>query len=189
MFEISVGLDRENRVNGRILQGLQPPGGQDHLAEVDIDNNNKGEKVMHRITQPPGGNSSNILDLQEENGNKIKPYRMASSFVLGDEQPDNNNTKSWDIQTGTRNTLFGPPSPTLSKAEKARINASKQTDYSIKPSKKPFPVNPLTGDILGQPGLKSPEPPRRQSTILPVSPLTGYTLGQPGMKEPEPPRR
>ena len=57
---------------------------------------------LFRITQPPGGNSSNILDLQEENGNKMKPYRMASSFVLGDEQPDNNNTKSWDIQTGDR---------------------------------------------------------------------------------------
>ena len=82
---------------------------------------------------------------------------------------------------GTHNTLFGPPSPTLSRAEKARINARKQTDYSIKPSKKPFPgiavcisycpilvstVNPLTGDILGQPGMKSPTPPRRQSKIV-----------------------
>ena len=70
MSQITVGLDRENRVNGRcvllfllwrfmgfscenvfpdrVLQGLQPPGGQDHLAETDCDNNNNGVKVMHR---------------------------------------------------------------------------------------------------------------------------------------------
>ena len=32
----------------RVLQGLQPPGGQDHLAETDFDNNNIGDRVMHR---------------------------------------------------------------------------------------------------------------------------------------------
>ena len=37
----------ENVFLDRVLQGLQPPGGQDHLAETDSDNNN-GDKVMHR---------------------------------------------------------------------------------------------------------------------------------------------
>merc|ERR1712106_266179 len=188
---MTVGLDRENRVNGRVLQGLQPPGGQDHLAEVDSDNNNQVDKVMHRITQPPGGKSSNIFGLEEENGNTdmgAKPYRMASDFALGHEQPDNANNRQWDSHNGTYNSLFGPPSPTLSKAEKARIKANQPSDYSIKLSKKPFSVNPLTGDVLGLPGVKSPEPPRRQSTTLPVNPLTGDIIGNPGHKAPETPR-
>merc|ERR1711892_211720 len=189
--EISVGLDRENRVHGRSLVTLQPPGGKDHLS--DCNNNCQGEKVTHRITQPPGGKSSDIFGLKEENGNILavegKPYKMASSFELGDEQPDNGMERSSKIPIGTFHSLFGPPSPVLSKAEKARLNANQPSDYSVKPSKKPLPVNPWTGDVLGLPGVKSPEAPRRQSTVLPVNPLTGDIIGNPGQKAPETPKK
>ena len=80
---------------------------------------------------------------------------MASSFVLGHDQPDSNADGSYGMHSGkwsvteyrkvlltpagTFHSLFGPPSPTMSKAEKARLNANKQSDYNIKPSKKPLP--------------------------------------------------
>ena len=90
---------------------------------------------------------------------------MASSFVLGHDQPDNNTDGPCDMQSGkgsvaryrhdiltsagTFHSLFGPPSPTRSKAEMARLNANKPSDYNIKPSTKPLPgklntYNPLS---------------------------------------------
>ena len=80
---------------------------------------------------------------------------MASSFVLGHDQPDIDTDQQCDMQSGkvsvalyrpdlltsagTFHSLFGPPSPTISRAEKARLNANKPSDYNIKPSKKPLP--------------------------------------------------
>ena len=79
-------------------------------------------------------------------------------FMVDPEQPNNNGNLTYNIMTGkgkmvkaqanttkqsqpagTFNTLFGPPSPTLSKAEKARLNARKPANCNIKPSKKPLP--------------------------------------------------
>ena len=74
-----------------------------------------------RITQPPGGNASDIFGLDEENGNietvEEKPdkydsiytntnkyshyyYRMASSFVLGHDQLDNDMDQPCNMQSG-----------------------------------------------------------------------------------------
>merc|ERR1711915_241002 len=161
MSEISVGLDRENRVNGRCVQSLQPPGGKDHLDMIEQEEGNNNTRIMHRITQPPGGRASDIFDPLDANGNVGRPYRMASSFELGDEQPEDNMENKWNNTGGTFHSLFGPPSPTLSKAEKARILAQQPSEYSLKPCKKPLPVNPLTGDILGTGGEKAPETPRK----------------------------
>ena len=73
-----------------------------------------------RITQPPGRNSSDIFGVLEQNGNiepvEGKPYkydsveinsnyshyycRMASSFVLGHDQPDNDTDQQSGMQSG-----------------------------------------------------------------------------------------
>eukprot|EP00090_Calanus_glacialis_P011151 TRINITY_DN19606_c0_g1_i3.p1 TRINITY_DN19606_c0_g1~~TRINITY_DN19606_c0_g1_i3.p1 ORF type:complete len:161 (+),score=42.82 TRINITY_DN19606_c0_g1_i3:71-553(+) len=160
MSEINV-----NRFNGRDLHHIQPLGGR-----TECDNNNQRGKVMNRLTHRPGDNLSNTFWFNDQNGNvesvEEKPYKMATRFMLDPEQPKNNANWPYNITTGTFHSLFGPPSPTLSKAEKARLNARKPSNRNIKPSKKPLPVNPLTGDILGLPGVKSPEPPRRQSNQI-----------------------
>ena len=83
---------------------------------------------------------------------------MTARFMLDPEQPTNNANWPNNITTGkakmvkdranktkqsqpagTFNSLFGPPSPTLSKTEKARLNAMKSSNRNIKPSKKPLP--------------------------------------------------
>ena len=75
---------------------------------------------------------------------------MATRFMLDPEQPKNNanwpNSKTTGKDEtkqsqpeGTFHSLFGPPSPTLSRAEKARLNARKPSNCKIKPSKKPLP--------------------------------------------------
>ena len=83
---------------------------------------------------------------------------MATVFMLDPEQPNNNANWTYNIMTGkgkmvkaqanktkqsqpagTFNTLFGPPSTTLSKAEKARLNERKPSNCNNEPSKKPLP--------------------------------------------------
>lgn len=204
MSTINVGLDRENRVNGKVSSLLQPPGGEDHLSTREEDgsdencnNLNALGKIQHRITQPPGGKSSDIFGLQldNQNGNLNqngdRPYKMASSFALGDDQPDSVYMRAGETLPkgeGTFQTLFGPPSPELSKVEKARLRNREPSDYQLKPSRKPLPVSPLTGDILGLPGAKTPEPSRRKSALS-VNLLTGQVLGDPAQVVPDPPVR
>ena len=83
---------------------------------------------------------------------------MTARFMLDPEQPSNNanwpcnkttgktkmvkaqaNKTKQLLHVGTFHSLFGPPSPTLSNAEKARLNARKPSNRNIKPSKKPLP--------------------------------------------------
>merc|ERR1712080_94353 len=58
-----------------------------------------------------------------------KPHKMASTFELGDEQPETVVIQPRKAKEDSFNNLFGPPT-------EAR-------------KKKPLPLNPVTGELLG----------------------------------------
>jgi len=94
MTKITVGLDENNKVNGGITP-LKPPGGESNLTLCEEPKDTVQEELDDRcvrIMQPPGGSSSDIFKDDEEEEEVVvdtpkKPYRMKSSFELGDE-PD-----------------------------------------------------------------------------------------------------
>jgi len=94
-----------------------------------------------------------------------KPYRMASSFALGCEQPDvvyasSDGSSPCPKQPAkpakskargdTFKALFGPPTPKL--AQNRRTTNSTSPNPTKKIIRKPLPVNPLTGERLGSQG-------------------------------------
>merc|ERR1711997_1403332 len=93
---VNVGLDENNKVNGGITP-LKPPGGDCHLTIGDNSEEEEEELKMHsKVTQPPGGSSSEIFsdsasDISTSSESSVapprKPYRLKSNFVLGHDQP------------------------------------------------------------------------------------------------------
>lgn len=89
MGTITVGLG--NEVSRRV--SLHPPGGESNLFQLTCPQNKT--KTHQRMVQPPGGNSADVFsadqssDTGSENGEEPvrKPYRLASSFTLGEEAP------------------------------------------------------------------------------------------------------
>ena len=100
---------------------------------------------------------------------------MATMFMVDPEQPNNNANWPYNITTGkakrlkaqanktmqsqpagTFHSLFGPPSPTLSKAEKARLNARKPSNRNIKRSKKPLPGTNTLLSVISFPTPSKP---------------------------------
>merc|ERR1712048_1315072 len=61
--KITVGLTADNKVKGGIVL-LKPPGGESVLSLEDEDQ--PQEKSSNRITQPPGGSSTDIFNKNEE---------------------------------------------------------------------------------------------------------------------------
>jgi len=96
---IHVGLDEHDRAGGK--SSVQPPGGESQMSEMTSPDT-KPAKISQRVTQPPGGASTDIFssdcsssDTGSENGEEPvrRPYRLASSFILGDEQPATSKAK------------------------------------------------------------------------------------------------
>jgi len=96
---ICVGLDEHDRAGGKSI--AQPPGGESQMSEMTTPEI-KPSKSSQRVTQPPGGASTDIFssiasasdssssDTGSENGEEQptaarRPYRLASNFVLGDD--------------------------------------------------------------------------------------------------------
>jgi len=79
-----------------------------------------------------------------------KIHGMSSTFELGDEQPEPCLAKSRKARDDSFNALFGPP-PESPRARKAWTKKVKEQEVAVQRqrNKKPLPVNPLTGDILG----------------------------------------
>lgn len=127
---ITVGLNGDGGGGSKVLM-LKPPGGDTHFTNI-ADAESDTDKIFNRVLRPPGGVASDIFGSDScgastsgsENGDaesNKKPYRMASNFELGDEQP------------------------------------------TIKPKRHVVPsVNPLTGEIMGQPRDKRAEAPLEQ---------------------------
>eukprot|EP00090_Calanus_glacialis_P004293 TRINITY_DN13178_c0_g1_i1.p1 TRINITY_DN13178_c0_g1~~TRINITY_DN13178_c0_g1_i1.p1 ORF type:complete len:148 (-),score=44.01 TRINITY_DN13178_c0_g1_i1:55-498(-) len=77
-------------------------------------------------------------------------YRLASSFELGDDQPAvSERPKEAEESSGTSyNHLFGPPTP--ANVRRMKIKKMYENDQQlVRKSKKPLPVDPLTGNIIG----------------------------------------
>lgn len=115
MSTITVGLDEHNHACGKMTL-LHPPGGESHMAGICGIPDSPPSKLALKISQPPGGASADIFsassdsasDTGSENGEAEpvkKIYRcyeetpsrtlrensvrmLASSFVLGDQQPE-----------------------------------------------------------------------------------------------------
>ena len=82
---------------------------------------------------------------------------MASSFELGDCQPAPPSLPASPVSAGDSFTaLFGPPvvvaRPTNQSVGKGRLVGEQQ--LMEKRSRKPLPVNPLTGEVLGAGNLE-----------------------------------
>merc|ERR1712172_84869 len=76
-----------------------------------------------------------------------KNYRLASSFELGDEQPTGDTSQWRKKEEDSFHNLFGPTS--LIETEKLVEVSSEVQKIKKILNKKPLPVNPLTGDVVG----------------------------------------
>jgi len=99
----------------------------------------------------------------EEPSSPQRVHRMASTFQLGDEQPSLKPTNPTKAAANSFNNLFGPPAPAkvapaVSSALKSgsRAQQSKVAPAGLvgevsatKRSRKPLPINPLTGQVIG----------------------------------------
>eukprot|EP00092_Neocalanus_flemingeri_P100694 GFUD01128638.1.p1 GENE.GFUD01128638.1~~GFUD01128638.1.p1 ORF type:complete len:104 (+),score=29.13 GFUD01128638.1:126-437(+) len=72
---------------------------------------------------------------------------MASSFELGDEQPQVCRQRTTKLAANSYQNLFGAPAD-RSRPRVRRIDRSKR-DPPVRRSTKPLPVNTLTGAIIG----------------------------------------
>merc|ERR1712106_785367 len=90
-----------------------------------------------------------------------KPYRMASSFELGYEQPQTYKQITQNLAASSYSNLFGVPPGVARPLSKKVLPPVRREGRSRR--QKPMPVNPLTGDIIGLPHHLAPQP----------SPITG----------------
>merc|ERR1711892_473977 len=87
-----------------------------------------------------------------------KPYRMASSFELGYEQPQTYKQRAKNLAASSHSNLFGPVPPggvarPLSKKVLPPVRRESRSRRQ-----KPLPVNNLTGDIIGLPDQVGTQP-------------------------------
>merc|ERR1712128_241301 len=78
-----------------------------------------------------------------------KPYRMASSFELGYEQPQVYKQRAKNLSASSYSNLFGVPPGVARPLSKKVLPPVRREGRSRK--QKALPVNPLTGDIIGLP--------------------------------------
>merc|ERR1712211_204591 len=101
--------------------------------------------------------SPSSIGSDEQPSSPQRTHRMASTFQLGDEQPalkpTTNLTKSF-------NNLFGPPTPAkvapagpmsgkMPTAAPSGLVGEVDKASLVKRSRKPLPVDPLTGQVIG----------------------------------------
>merc|ERR1712032_227824 len=100
-------------------------------------------------------------------------HRMASNFQLGDEQPSSKPTSLTKASADSFNNLFGPPTP--AKAISTSLKSAKQTKVapaglvatSTKRIRKPLPINPLTGQVIGtQTEVKEAAAAQQEETLV-----------------------
>merc|ERR1712106_340259 len=78
-----------------------------------------------------------------------KPYRMASSFELGYEQPQTYKQRAQNLAASSHSNLFGVPPGVARPLSKKVLPPVRREGRSRR--QKALPVNPLTGDIIGLP--------------------------------------
>merc|ERR1712080_10825 len=91
---------------------------------------------------------------------KRSKYRLASTFELSDEQPTVVRARACSVPrpgqglSSSHSNLFGPPTPAIVRKLR-RIEMGREEGRKIV-SKKPLPVNPLTGIVMGKVGPELP---------------------------------
>merc|ERR1712106_160979 len=86
-----------------------------------------------------------------------KPYRMASSFELGYEQPQTYKQRAQNLSASSYSNLFGvPPGGVARPLSKKVLPPVRRESRSRR--QKPLPVNTLTGDIIGLPDQVGTQP-------------------------------
>merc|ERR1711892_1026200 len=78
-----------------------------------------------------------------------KPYRMASSFELGYEQPQTYKQRAENLSASSHSNLFGVPPGVARPLSKKVLPPVRREGRTRK--QRALPVNPLTGDIIGLP--------------------------------------
>merc|ERR1712106_825160 len=85
-----------------------------------------------------------------------KPYRMASSFELGYEQPQTYKQRAQNLAASSYSNLFGVPGGVARPLSKKVLPPVRREGRSR--TQKPLPVNTLTGDIIGLPDQVGTQP-------------------------------
>eukprot|EP00090_Calanus_glacialis_P026223 TRINITY_DN4117_c1_g1_i1.p1 TRINITY_DN4117_c1_g1~~TRINITY_DN4117_c1_g1_i1.p1 ORF type:complete len:140 (+),score=37.34 TRINITY_DN4117_c1_g1_i1:50-469(+) len=97
------------------------------------------------ISPELGGSQSEIREFYPAR----KPYRMASNFELGYEQPQVYKERAQKLSASSYSNLFGVPPARSRPLSKKVIQPVKIQTRNRK--QKPLPVNPLTGATIGLP--------------------------------------
>merc|ERR1711892_412945 len=96
----------------------------------------------------PSFSTSNVMKIPDYYPAR-KPYRMASSFELGYEQPQTYKQRAQNLAASSHSNLFGVPPGVARPLAKKVLPPVRREGRSR--AKKPLPVNTLTGDIIGLP--------------------------------------
>merc|ERR1712173_13979 len=86
-----------------------------------------------------------------------RPYRMASSFQLGDEQPKVFTMKERMLKANSYDNLFGSPTPMERSRPRERRFTRQEREPTDRRSRR-MPVNTLTGAVMGVPDQQLVEP-------------------------------
>merc|ERR1712106_757837 len=116
------------------------------------------ETIKHRdsgVEYQEDSCSSSVSSDPEPGDNTTKQYRLASSFELGDEQPNGDSVQWKRKEDDSFHNLFGPPS--FVETQKPVENTEDTHKIEKSMVKKPLPVNPVAGDVFGM------EPKKRNS--------------------------
>lgn len=108
-------------------------------ASMSSSSSTAGESVSSASPSPPA-------TTPEKSNRSRKPYRMASNFELSDEQPMAVQQRRPRDKGDSYNALFGP-APSRGRQQRSVSLAPPSTIQ--RRSRKPLPVNPLTGETLG----------------------------------------
>merc|ERR1712106_1300379 len=112
--------------------------------------------------------ASSVSSEPEPGDNPNKQYRLASNFELGDEQPQGDAVQWKRKEDDSFQNLFGPPS--LVETQKPVEDAEGVEKIEKSLVKKPLPVNPLTGDVVGMlPKKESLEKMQQKEQTKPTS--------------------
>merc|ERR550534_1001108 len=104
-----------------------------------------------------------VSNSAKEEVRKRSKYRLASTFELSDEQPKNIRQRARSVprhahfDASSHDRLFGQPTPAIQRRLR-RIELGRDDGRKVT-SKKPMPVDPLTGAVLGKQERQSACPP------------------------------
>merc|ERR1711892_750461 len=120
---------------------------EEPFGQLSFTRNSRSSSSSGSVS-PSGSDTSDFYQARQ-------PYRMASSFELGDEQPQVFRQRAKKLSASSYQNLFGA-STERSRPCVKRV-ARSERDVTVRRNNKPLPVNTLTGAILGVPEQMIPQ--------------------------------